>query len=203
MAPRPPSRRPRTMRRDQGRRRIYRSRAMRRRRSLFVVCIVVSLAGLVLVAGQSGVRSRTRNLRPPRGRRLRRRVGAGQQPAVLVVVRQRLRQLRLAVSRGRGLRPLQRPRPRMARQRHRLPDRGLGELRSRSSSACPRATAAHTRYIARTTGAGPSDWAAGDIVYLGNTVAGKPEWQHVIICVGKAAASGSTTVTPRRTSASR
>ena len=27
--------------------------------------------------------------------------------------------------------------------------------------------------------------AAGDVVYLGNTVAGKPEWQHVIICVGK------------------
>jgi hypothetical protein len=25
----------------------------------------------------------------------------------------------------------------------------------------------------------------GDVVYLGNTVEGRTEWQHVIICVGK------------------
>jgi hypothetical protein len=48
------------MRRDTGRRRIYRSRVVRRRRSLFVVCIVLSLAGLVVAAGQSGGRARER-----------------------------------------------------------------------------------------------------------------------------------------------
>jgi hypothetical protein len=42
------------MRRDAGRRRIYRSRAVRRLRSLFVVFIVAALAGVVLAAGQRG-----------------------------------------------------------------------------------------------------------------------------------------------------
>ena len=45
--------------------------------------------------------------------------------------------------------------------------------------------ASHTRSIARSTSSLPRAWAAGDVVYLGNTVAGRPEWQHVIICVGK------------------
>ena len=44
---------------------------------------------------------------------------------------------------------------------------------------------AHTTYIARTSPTLPRDWAAGDVVYLGNTVEGKTEWQHVIICVGR------------------
>ena len=46
-------------------------------------------------------------------------------------------------------------------------------------------TASHTAYIAETSDTLPFDWAAGDIVYLGNVVKGKTEWQHVIICVGK------------------
>ena len=46
------------MRRDPGRRRIYRSRAVRRRHSVFAVCIIALLAGVVLAAGQSGGRER-------------------------------------------------------------------------------------------------------------------------------------------------
>ena len=45
--------------------------------------------------------------------------------------------------------------------------------------------AAHSRYIVGTSHALPAGWAAGDIVYLGNEVDGKLEWQHVIICAGK------------------
>lgn len=45
--------------------------------------------------------------------------------------------------------------------------------------------ASHTRYIARCARAEPRGWAAGDVVHLGNTVAGNTEWQHVIIGVGK------------------
>ncbi len=45
--------------------------------------------------------------------------------------------------------------------------------------------AAHTSYVARSAGTMPPGWAIGDVVYLGNTVAGKPEWQHEIICVGR------------------
>ncbi|MCX6363721.1 MAG: amidase domain-containing protein, partial [Actinobacteria bacterium] len=54
------------------------------------------------------------------------------------------------------------------------------QLRALSSRA-----ASHTRSIARSTATRPRAWAAGDVVYLGNTVDGKTEWQHVIICVGK------------------
>jgi hypothetical protein len=44
---------------------------------------------------------------------------------------------------------------------------------------------AHSRYVARASRALPRKWAAGDIVYLGNLVDGKVEWQHVIICAGR------------------
>ncbi len=43
----------RTMRRDRGRRRIYRSRALRRRRSVFVLCVLAALAGIVVAAGKA------------------------------------------------------------------------------------------------------------------------------------------------------
>ncbi len=43
----------------------------------------------------------------------------------------------------------------------------------------------HSRYIARATRTLPPGWAKGDIVYLGNVVDGAVEWQHVIICVGR------------------
>ena len=43
----------------------------------------------------------------------------------------------------------------------------------------------HSRYIVRTTRALPRQWAAGDVVYLGNVVDGKVEWQHVIVCAGR------------------
>ncbi len=46
-------------------------------------------------------------------------------------------------------------------------------------------SAAHSRYIARTTRTRPADWSRGDIVYLGNVVDGAVEWQHVIICSGR------------------
>ncbi len=45
--------------------------------------------------------------------------------------------------------------------------------------------ATHTRYVVRVARTLPSGWAAGDIVYLGNVVDGKLEWQHVIICAGR------------------
>ena len=32
----------------------------------------------------------------------------------------------------------------------------------------------------------PADWRRGDVVYLGKLTDGRPEWQHVIICAGRA-----------------
>jgi len=40
-------------------------------------------------------------------------------------------------------------------------------------------------FIAQAGSRQPAAWATGDVVYLGNTVGGVAEWQHVIICVGK------------------
>ena len=52
--------RPRTMSRDLGRRRIYRSRVARRRRSALAVFVAVALAAIVVVAAQGGGRERVR-----------------------------------------------------------------------------------------------------------------------------------------------
>jgi hypothetical protein len=45
----------------------------------------------------------------------------------------------------------------------------------------------HSRYIVRTTRTLPPGWAKGDVVYLGNVEDGEVEWQHVIICAGRRA----------------
>ena len=47
------------------------------------------------------------------------------------------------------------------------------------------ATGGGQPYIASTSTRRPADWAAGDVVYLGNVVGGVPQWQHAIICVGR------------------
>ncbi len=45
--------------------------------------------------------------------------------------------------------------------------------------------AGRSRAFARVTDALPSELAPGDVVYLGNIVAGEVVWQHVVICVGR------------------
>lgn len=171
------------MRRDRGRRRIYRSRALRRRRSVFVVCVVVALAGFVLAAGQSGGRER---------------VAYDRRAAVAYADAWALRTNPLywsspdsdcanfvsqCLAAG-GLRPLGDPGREWHANGTEFPAIAWVNCgaQKRSLSAHDEA---HTRYIARSTRTLPHGWAAGDVVYLGNTVEGRPEWQHVIICVGK------------------
>jgi hypothetical protein len=171
------------MRRDHGRRRIYRSRAVRRRRSLFVVCIVAALASLVLAAGQSGGRERVT---------YDRRAAAAYADSWALRANPQFWSspdndcanfVSQCLAAG-GLRPLHDP----GREWHANgPDfptvawvNCIAQKRALSAGA-----EAHTRCIARSTGTLPHAWAAGDVVYLGNTVDGKPEWQHVIICVGR------------------
>jgi hypothetical protein len=43
----------------------------------------------------------------------------------------------------------------------------------------------HSPYIVRATRSVPRRWARGDVVYLGNVVDGRVEWQHVIVCAGR------------------
>jgi len=173
------------MRRDQGRRRIYRSRAVRRRRSVFVVCIVVALAGMVLAAGQSGGRGRERVIYDRRAAaayadewalRSNPRYWSSPDSDCANFVSQ-------CLAAG-GLRPLDDPGREWHANGTEFPTIAWVNCGAQKR-AISAGAATHTRYIARSSGALPRAWAAGDVVYLGNTVEGRPEWQHMIICVGK------------------
>jgi hypothetical protein len=171
------------MHREQGRRRIYRSRRLRRRRSAFVICVLAALAAVVLAAGQS------------RGSE---RVTYDRRAAAAYADTWALRTnpaywsssdndcadfVSQCLAAG-GLRPLS----------------GAGGDWHENGTDFPtvawvncvaqkRALAAagqgHTSYFAHITSSLPGDWAAGDVVYLGAVVDGKTEWQHVIICAGR------------------
>jgi len=173
------------MHREAGRRRIYRSRAVRRRRSLFAVCILAALAAVVLAAGQSGGRGRDR-------------VTYDRQAAVAYADRWALGAnpeywsspdsdcanfVSQCLAAG-GLQPLYDPGSEWYANGAEFPTVAWVNCgaQKRALSARP---ATHTRYIARTTRTLPHDWAAGDIVYLGNVVDGELEWQHVIVCAGR------------------
>jgi hypothetical protein len=184
------------MRRDRGRRRIYRSRAVRRRRTLIVVSIVVVLAGLVVAAGQSGGRERVTYDRGAAAAyadqwalRTNPRYWASPDNDCANFVSQ-------CLAAG-GLRPLGDPGRDWHTNGTDFPTVAwvncVAQKRSLSAGA-----EGHTPYIASSSGALPRDWAAGDVVYLGNTVAGETEWQHVIICAGK---TGGTWVYDSHTTA--
>jgi hypothetical protein len=173
------------MGRDGGRRRIYRSRAVRRRRSIFVVFIVAALAGVVLVAGQSGGRGRERVTYD-------RRAAASYADAWALQVNPRYWSspdsdcanfVSQCLAAG-GLRPLDDPGREWRANGAELPTVAWvncgAQLRSLSARS-----GEHSSYIAHASRTLPRAWAAGDIVYLGNTVDGRAERQHVIICVGR------------------
>ena len=173
------------MSRDEGRRRIYRSRAVRRRRSALAVFVAVALAAGVIVTAQGGGRERDR-------------VTYDRQAAAEYADAWALKAnpeywsspdndcanfVSQCLAAG-GLQPTF--------------DDGL-EWRSNGTefptlawvncSAQMRALSdgapGHSRYIARISRALPRKWAPGDLVYLGNMVDGEVEWQHVIICAGR------------------
>jgi hypothetical protein len=173
------------MRRDQGRRRIYRSRAVRRRRSLFVVFIVAALAGVVLAAGQSGGRGRER-VSYDRGAAAAYADAwaLGNNPRYWSSPDNDCADFVSQCLVAGGLRPLDDPGREWHTNGTEFPTIAWVNCGAQKRSLSSRA-ATHTSYIARSTGSLPRAWAAGDVVYLGNSVEGKTEWQHVIICVGK------------------
>ena len=157
---------------------------MRRRRSLFVACIVASLAGLVLAAGQSGGRERVAYDRHAAAAHAD-KWALGNNPQLWSSPDNDCANFVSQCLAAGGLRPLNDPGREWHANGADFPTVAWVNVDAQQRSLSAR-DAAHTRYIVRTTGTKPSDWAAGDIVYLGNIVAGEPEWQHVIICVGKA-----------------
>ena len=170
---------------EHGRRRIYRSRAVRRRRSAFVLCVLAALAVVVLVAGQSGGRGRERVTYD-------RRAVVAYADALALRANPRYWSspdndcanfVSQCLAAG-GLRPLADPGGEWRANGTDFPAVAWVNFAAQKSalSAHPEG---HTSYIARVTLSRPRDWAVGDVVYLGNTIEGRPEWQHVIVCVGR------------------
>jgi hypothetical protein len=173
------------MSRDQTRRRIYRSRAVRRRRSALAVFLAVALAAIVVVAAQGGGRERVRvtydraaaaDYADAWALKSNPEYWSSPDNDCANFVSQCLAAggLRPTYDAGREWRSNGTEFPTIA-----WVNCGA-QMRALSASA-----AGHSRYIVRATRTLPRGWAAGDIVYLGNVVGGKLEWQHVIICAGR------------------
>jgi hypothetical protein len=171
------------MRRDRGRRRIYRSRALRRRRSALVLCVLAALAAVVVAAGQSGGSERVT---------YDRRAAAAYadtwalstNPAYWSSPDDDCADFVSQCLAAGGLLPLTGAAGEWHENGSDFPTIAwvncAAQMRTLSGHGQD-----HTSYIARVTMSLPRDWAAGDVVYLGNTVYGTAEWQHVIICVGR------------------
>jgi hypothetical protein len=173
------------MPRDAGRRRIYRSRAVRRRRSLLVVLMAVAFAAIAVATVRGGGLERFE-------------VAYDRRAAVAYADSWALRAnpeywsspdndcanfVSQCLTAG-GLRPLYDSGREWHANGTEFPTVAWVNCGAQKRTLSAR-TATHSRYIARTTRTLPDVWAAGDIVYLGNLVEGAVEWQHVIICAGK------------------
>ncbi len=173
------------MHRDHRRRRIYRSRAVRRRRSALAVLVAVALAAIVVVTAQGGGRERVRVTYDRSAAaayadtwalRVNPEYWSSPDNDCANFVSQCLAAggLRQTYDAGREWRSNGTEFPTVA-----WVNCGA-QLRALSARA-----AGHSRYFVRAIRSLPRGWAAGDIVYLGNVVDGELEWQHVIICAGR------------------
>jgi hypothetical protein len=173
------------MSRDQGRRRIYRSRAVRRRRSAFAVFVAVALAAVVIVAAQGGGRERVRVTYDRRAAAEYADAWAlKDNPEYWASADNDCANFVSQCLAAGGLRPTYDAGREWRSNGTEFPTVAwvnCGAQFQALSAPGP----AHSRYIARASHALPRKWAAGDIVYLGNVVHGKVEWQHVIICAGR------------------
>jgi hypothetical protein len=171
------------MRRDHGRRRIYHSRALRRRRSVFALCVLAALAAAVLAAGQSGGRERVSYDRDA-AVAYADAWALSTNPAYWSSPDNDCADFVSQCLAAGGLRPLTGDAGEWHENRADFPTVAwvncVAQKRTLSADGQD-----HTSYIAHVTRSLPSDWTAGDVVYLGNTVDGRTEWQHVIICAGR------------------
>ena len=150
---------------------------------MFVVCIVVALVGVVLAAGQSGGRERVTYDRRAAAAYAD-RWALGDNPRYWSSPDSDCADFVSQCLAAGGLRPLHDPGREWHANGTEFPTIAWVNCVAQQVSLSAR-DETHSAYIAHSTGVQPRDWATGDVVYLGNTVAGKPEWQHVIICVGK------------------
>ena len=192
------------MRRDAGRRRIYRARAVRRRRSALAIFVAVALALIVIVTAQGGGRERARVTYD-------RRAAVAYADAWALKVNPEYWSspdndcanfVSQCLAAG-GLRPTYDAGREWRSNGTEFPTVAWVNCGAQKRALSARA-AGRSRYIARTTRTLPPGWAAGDIVYLGNVVDGERSsgstWSSA---PADGAVSGSTTATPPRTGTRR
>jgi hypothetical protein len=167
------------------RRRIYRSRAVRRRRSAIAVLVAVALALVVIAMAQGAVRDDERV-------RYDRRAAAAYADRWALTVNPEYWSsadsdcanfVSQCLAAG-GLRPTYDDGREWRANGMAFPTIAwvnCGAQKRALSTGSP----SHSRYVVRATRTMPPVWAKGDIVYLGNVENGEVEWQHVIICVGR------------------
>jgi len=173
------------MSREVGRRRIYRSRAVRRRRSALAVAVAATLA-LVVIFGAQGAKPK-----PERLRFDRRAASAyadtwalADNPAYWSSPDSDCANFVSQCLAAGGLRGTYDDGREWRSDGTAFPTTAWVNCGAQKQALASRG-ATHSRYIVATTQTAPHEWAAGDIVYLGNVVHGRVEWQHVIICVGR------------------
>jgi hypothetical protein len=173
------------MSRETERRRIYRSRAVRRRRSALAVFMAIALAAIVVVAARGGGRERVRVTYD-------RRAAVAYADAWALKVNPEYWSspdndcanfVSQCLAAG-GLRPTYDDGREWRSNGTEFPTVAWVNCGAQRQALSARA-AGRSRYIARSTRTQPAGWARGDIVYLGNVVDGALEWQHVVICAGR------------------
>jgi len=173
------------MHREVGRRRIYRARAVRRRRSALAIFVAVALALIVIITAQGGAGERSRVTYD-------RRAAAAYADAWALKVNPEYWSspdndcanfVSQCLAAG-GLKPTYDVGREWRSNGTEFPTVAWVNCGAQKRALSARA-AGRSRYITRTTPTLPPGWAAGDIVYLGNVVDGSVEWQHVIICAGR------------------
>jgi hypothetical protein len=173
------------MSREVVRRRIYKSRAVRRRRSALAVAVAVALTLVVIVTAQ-GARPK------PVRVKFDRRAAAAYADAWALDVNPGYWSspdsdcanfVSQCLAAG-GLRPTCDDGREWRANGTALPTTAWVNCGAQKQ-AFTASGALHTRYVVEVTRTLPPDWAAGDIVYLGNLEHGKVVWEHVIICAGR------------------
>jgi len=170
---------------DWSRRRVYRARTMRRRRRLLAVLLALGVGAIALAVAheRAGGGGRVVYDRAAAAAYADRWAMSANPACWTSKDRDCANFVSQCVAAG-GLRPLAGPAGTWRQAGRGTPSIGwLNCVAQRG--VWSQAAGTDRPYIASTGTRLPTDWAAGDVVYLGNVVGGVPEWQHEIICVGK------------------
>jgi hypothetical protein len=171
---------------ERPRRRVYRTRAIaRRRRSVLALAALVVLTAALVASGTSGGRDRVKYDRAAAAAYAD-RWALTTNPAYWSSPDSDCANFVSQCARAGGLRPLRAPGGGWHANGIEFPSVAWVNVGGQMAAWSTRSDGASKPYIAGASRRLPKDWAAGDVVYLGNIVDGGPEWQHVIICVGRA-----------------